>query len=95
MKYLLSLLVAFVISDGLVTHILIKGGLAREANPFLQPIVGEVGFLILKVVGALLCAYILWDIYKRHPRVATIATSCFAFFYGVLVLWNVSFFVRA
>ena len=92
MKYLLGLLIIFEITDGLLTHFLIEGGLAREGNPFLQPIVGDVGFLILKIVGVLLCALILWDIYKRFPKVAMISTSCFVVFYGVIVLWNLSLF---
>ena len=92
MKYLLALLVIFEISDGVLTHFLIEGGIAREGNPFLQPLVGEAGFLILKVVGVLLCALILWDIYKRYPKVALISTSCFVAIYGVIVLWNLSLF---
>ena len=95
MKYLLGLLIVFVISDGLLTQLLIKGGLAREGNPFLVPIVGEAGFIVLKVVGVLLCALILWDIYKRLPKVALISTSCFVVFYGVIVLWNLSLFAMA
>ena len=95
MKYLLGLLIIFEISDGLLTHFLIKDGIAREGNPFLQPIVGEVGFIILKIVGVLLCALILWDIYKRFPKVAMISTSCFVAFYGAIVLWNLSLFAMA
>jgi len=92
MKYLLGLLIAFEILDGVLTHFLIRGGLAREGNPFLLSLVGETNFLILKVVGVLLCALILWDIYKRWPRVALTTTACFVTFYVVIVLWNASFF---
>ena len=92
MKYLLGLLIIFEIGDGVLTHFLIKSGLAREANPFLLPIVGEANFLWLKVVGVLLCAVILWDIYRRYPKLALAATSLFVVVYGVLVLWNVSLF---
>lgn len=95
MKYLLGLLIVFEISDGLATHFLIRGGLAREGNPFLLPIVGETKFLILKVVGVLLCAVILWDVYKRFPKVALIITSCFVTLYGAIVLWNLSLFAMA
>ena len=95
MKYLVGLLIVFEISDGLLTHFLIKSGLAREGNPFLQSIAGEAGFLILKVVGVLLCAVILWDIYKRFPKVALISTACFVTFYGAIVLWNLSLFTMA
>ena len=90
MKYLLGFLVLFVIGDGLLTHFLITDGIAREGNPLLQPIVGETGFIVLKIVGALLCALILWDIYRRYPRVALISTSCFVVCYGAIVLWNLS-----
>ena len=90
MLYLLGLLVALVIGDGLITHFLVTDGIAREGNPLLQPLVGQAGFIVLKVVGALLCAVILWDIYRRHPRLALISTSFFVVFYGVIVLWNVN-----
>ena len=90
MKYLLGFLIVFVISDGLLTNFLVNGGLAREGNPFLQPLVGDIGFIILKAAGVLLCAVILWDIYKRFPRVALISTWCFVVFYGVIVIWNLS-----
>ena len=95
MKYLLGLLIIFVISDGLLTRVLIDGGLAREGNPFLQPLVGDVGFIILKAAGVLLCTFILWDIYRRFPKVAIIATWCFVVAYGVIVLWNSSLFILA
>lgn len=94
MKYLLGLLVLLVIGDGLLTRFLLDGGLAREGNPLLQPLVGENGFLILKAAGALLCAFILWDIYKRFPRVAVIATWCCVIAYAGIVLWNASLFIK-
>ena len=94
-KILLGLLVVFVIADGLITQVLIRDGLAREGNPFLQPLVGGSGFIILKAAGALLSAFILWDIYRRFPRVAVIATWCFVAAYGVIVLWNSSLFILA
>jgi len=90
MKYLLGFLIIFVVSDGLLTNFLVNGGLAREGNPFLQPLVGDIGFIILKAAGALLCAVILWDVYRRFPRVALISTWCFVVFYGVIVIWNLS-----
>ncbi|MDO8568846.1 MAG: DUF5658 family protein [Dehalococcoidales bacterium] len=89
------MLVLFEIADGLLTHLLIKGGIAREGNPFLVPIVGDAGFLILKVVGVLLCALILWDIYRRHRKVALAATWCFVIFYGAIALWNLSLLATA
>ena len=93
MKYLLGLLVVFVVLDGLLTRFLIDGGLGRESNPLLQPLVGENGFIILKAVGALVCAFILWDVYRHFPKVALIATWCFVIAYGIIVLWNSSLFI--
>lgn len=95
MKYLLGLLIIFEIADGILTHFLIIGDLAREGNPLLLPIVGDTSFLVLKVVGVLIAAIILWDIYKRWPRLALISTSSFVIFYGVIVLWNLSLFTLA
>jgi hypothetical protein len=94
-KYLLGLLVGFEISDGVLSYFLIRNGLGREANPFLQSIVGDVNFLILKVVGGLICALILWDIHRRLPRVALITTSCFTVVYAAIVIWNLGVFFTA
>ena len=93
MKYLLGLLIIFVILDGVLTQFLVNGGLAREGNPFLQPLVGSVGFLILKAAGVLICAFILWDIYRRFPKVAVTAAWCFVVAYAGIVLWNSSLFI--
>ena len=93
MKYLLGLLVSFTISDGLLTYFLVRRGLAKEGNPFLVPIVGEDNFLVLKVVGTILCVLILWDIYRRFPKLALISTSFFVVVYAVIVIWNLGLFL--
>jgi len=93
MKSLLAWLVTLVIADGLITRLLLIDGRSREGNPLLQPIVDEAGFLVLKVVGALVSAYILWDIYRRHPRLALVATAGFVAVYAGIVLWNLSLFI--
>jgi hypothetical protein len=90
---LLAVLVGFVVTDGVLTEMLFKRGTAREFNPFLRPLIGDVGFMVLKVVGSLLVALILWDIYRRFPRVAVIATWIAIVGYGAIVLWNVSLFL--
>jgi hypothetical protein len=90
MIYLLIILVSLVVLDGLLTEYLIPGGMVREANPFLEPLVGQTGFMILKIVGALLCAFILWDVYRRFPRVAVITTWIAVAGYFAIVLWNTS-----
>ena len=90
MMYLLIVLVSFVVLDGLLTEYLMDGGRVKEANPFLEPMVGQTGFMILKAVGALLVAVILWDIYRRFPRVAVIAAWIAVVGYLGIVLWNTS-----
>ncbi len=88
LKYLLGALILLNVADGLLTDRIIKLEVGSESNPFLLGIVGEPSFIILKVAGVLLCALILWDINRRHPRLALIATSCFVAIYGGIVLWN-------
>ena len=58
-KPLLAVLVFLVIADGFITHYLVSGGIATEGNPLLQPIVGDWGFIFLKIGGACLCAVML------------------------------------
>ena len=95
MKYPLGALIALMVSDGLVSHYLVTRGLGREGNPFLQTLVGERNFIVIKVVGALLCALILWDIYKRRPKMARVSSLCFVALYAGIVFWNLSIFFTA
>jgi hypothetical protein len=93
MMYLLIALVSLVVLDGLLTEYLIPRGRVREANPILEPLVGETAFMIIKAVGALLCAFILWDVYRRFPKVGTIAAWVAVSAYGVIVIWNTSLII--
>jgi len=95
LKYPLVALVALVVSDGLISHFVVKHGLAREGNPFLQTLVGEQTFLVIKVVGVLLCAFILGDIYKTRPKMALISSFCFVALYAGIVAWNLFVFFNA
>jgi len=95
MKYLLILLSGFEISDGIITHFLVRNGLVREGNPLMESIVREGNFLLLKVIGVLLCVLILWGVYKRFPKATLIATSSVVMFYGVVMAWNLTMFFRA
>lgn len=93
MYRLLGCLVCLIIVDGILTEILLSLGLAWECNPILAPIIGDVGFMVLKVVGAGLCALILWDIYRHWPKLGVIATWSAVFIYSVIVIWNASLFI--
>jgi hypothetical protein len=88
MIYLLSLLAIFIISDGLLTHALVGDSLLREGNPLMVPLVAQGNLMLLKLVGTIICVIILWDLYRRFPRLAVISTSCFVIAYGVIVFWN-------
>ncbi len=88
--YLLVTLVSFIIIDGLLTQYFVPRGDFKEANSFMEPLVGQPSFLIIKIVGALLCAVLLWDIHRRFPKVGLIATWIAVIGCGAVVLWNVS-----
>lgn len=89
-KFLLGALIVLVTLDGVLTEFLVGNGTARELNPFLEPLVGEIGFMALKIAGALLCAFILWDVHRRFPRVGTIAAWVAVVGYSAIVAWNTS-----
>lgn len=92
MRLLLGTLAALVVSDGLISKFLVAHGFAREGNPFLQTWVDEDMFLVIKIVAAFFVALILWDIYKRHPKLSFISTLCFVTFYTVIVFWSLFVF---
>jgi len=91
--YILGALVVLTIADGVITNYLINSGLASEANPLMKNLAGDAGFIALKVVSAMVCAVILWDIYKRWPKAALVAIWCFIAVYAVIVSWNISLIV--
>ena len=93
MKYLLTLLCGFEISDGIITQLLASNGLFVEANPLMAPVVSDGNFLILKVVGVALCALILLKLYRHFPRVTLLTTSSVVTFYGAVIGWNLSLFL--
>jgi len=95
MKYLLTLLCGFEVSDGIITHILVRGGQFREGNPLMASIVGDGNFLALKVVGVLLCALVLLMLYRRFPRATVLTTSSVVMFYGAVIGWNLGIFLTA
>jgi len=92
MRYLLGTLIVLVVSDGLISRFVITEKLGWEANPFLQTLVGKDVFLVIKVLGVLLCAFILWDIYKQWPKLGKISSLCFVVVYSGIVLWNLFVF---
>jgi len=92
LKYLLLMLITLVVADGLISQFLVRYGLGREGNQFLSTLINNESFLILKIAGALLGAFILWDINKKHPKVANIVTLVFILIYTGIVYWNLSIY---
>lgn len=88
-------MIGLVIADGLITEFLVKNRFATEGNPFLQRWVGGDHFLILKTVGAILATLLLWDIGRKHPKLATVATSSFVVVYTAIVFWNIAVYFLA
>ncbi len=86
--YLLIVLVALVVADGIITRTLIIHGLAQESNPFLTAWVNSDLLLVIKLAGAGLASAILWLIAKRKPRVSLTITCVFVAFYTVILFWN-------
>jgi hypothetical protein len=93
MKYLLGLMIFLNVADSVLTHLIVGNGAGREGNPLLMPIVGEPVFFGIKVLGATVCAIILWDIYRRHRRLATVTTAVIVAFYTGIVFWNGSILI--
>lgn len=95
MKHLIILLVLLVIADGILTQFLTAYGLGTEANPFLNTVVGESKFMLIKIGGALLVSLLLWDMYRLRPKVAIISSTAAVIAYTVIVYWNISIFFIA
>lgn len=95
MKYLLIFLSEFEVSDGIITHFLVRKGLAQEGNPLLESVIMDGNFLLLKIIGVLPCVLILWALYKRFPRVILVVTATVVMFYGAIMVWNLSIFLSA
>jgi hypothetical protein len=85
---LLAGLVILVVADGLITGYLVNNGIAAEGNLLLRHWAGEWYFPVIKGLGALLCGLLIWDIYRRWPKLATVSSTLFVIGYGAIVSWN-------
>lgn len=92
LKHLVILLFLLVIADGILTQFLTTYGLGIEVNPFLNTVVGENKFMLIKVGGALLVSLLLWDMYRLKPKVAMISSTVAVVAYTAIVYWNISIF---
>jgi hypothetical protein len=74
-------------ADAVVTHYMVDSGLV-EANLLLARLVGTPAFLPVKICGGALCVLLIWDVHRRHPRLATVITTILVACFTVLVMWN-------
>ena len=88
MKCILALIAQFQIWDGLITQVFVNSSVVQEGNPLMAPLVSGGNFLLLKVMGVLLCVPILWMVYKRFPKFTMVTASTLVIFYGVVICWN-------
>lgn len=95
MRYMLYLLLALVVADGIFSNFLVLQNMGVELNPFLKDLVGSEYLLPLKACGALLAVVMLWGIYKRTPRAAVTCSLCFVVFYTAILYWNTFAFLTA
>ena len=93
-KHLLAVMVALSAADALVSQSLMVFGLGYEGNPFLRDLSGG-ALLMIKLVGAVLAALLLWDIDRRQPAIAATAATFLVAFLTAVVYWNVGIFLRA
>jgi hypothetical protein len=91
--YLILLLFALVIADGLMSQHLISNGLGYEGNPILANWMLTTDLLTIKAGGAFLSAILLLGINNRRPQLALFASVIFVVFYTLILFWNIFVFM--
>jgi len=92
MKSLLISLGGLETADAVLTHFFVRNGLVSEGNPLVAAIVRNGDFPVFKILGAVICALILWYLYRRFRKMTLVATSSIVTFYGAVIIWNVGIF---
>lgn len=92
-RWVLVAFVLLVIADGFLTNLLIQRGIAHEWNPFLVLLAGRGALLVAKIIGAIVCALLLWDVYSHWPRLGFISSYISLLVYFGIVLWNLSLYL--
>jgi hypothetical protein len=91
--YLIFLLSAVVVADGIISQFLISNGLGYEGNPFLADLVGTNDFLVIKVAGAFLAALILWKVNTIKPGMTHWLSVVLLILYTTILVWNILVFI--
>jgi len=89
-RYLLCLLGSLVVADGIISNFIVRSGLGREGNPFIQSIVGQTSFVFMKLTAAFIGALILWKVFRQHPRLGLVSIIFFVVLYTAILWWNLT-----
>ena len=89
-RYQLCLLGSLVVADGLISNYIVRSGLGREGNPFIQSIVGQTSFIFIKLTAAFISALILWKVFRKHPRLGLVSIIFFIVIYTAILWWNLT-----
>jgi hypothetical protein len=77
-----------VVADGIISNYIVNNGFGTEGNPFIDSIVGKAGFISLKVAAAIISAWIMWRVVRRHLRIGLVSIILFVFLYAAILWWN-------
>lgn len=89
-RILIGALFAAIVADGVITMYLFHNGFAQEGNPFMVHWVVEDKLLSIKILGGLLAAIYLWNIFRRHPKLSIAFSSVLLMGYLSIICWNLS-----
>jgi hypothetical protein len=90
----LALMAVFCLTDAFATQFFVSRGYVREGNAFAVQLVANGQFVWLKAVGLAACLVLLWQLYKRFPRLASATAMMASLFYVGVLLWNVTVLTR-
>ncbi len=88
MIFALMLMAQFQLWDTIITQVMVKSGLASEANPLMAPLLSIGSFTPVKLLGLAALVAALWVIFRHLPRAAITAASATAVFYLGVITWN-------
>jgi hypothetical protein len=90
---LLFLVFLVQMTDASLTQSLVSAGNVIEGNPVVSGLIDAGMFLPLKIMGLLLCGFLVWFLHYRFPKVALVTTFSVLLFYCGVLVWNASLII--
>jgi hypothetical protein len=90
MLALLVMLACAMLLDTFATQAMVTRGIVSEGNPAMAALVASGRFVAFKVAGALICAGLIWAVYRRFPCLALLSAMGSLLITSVVLLWNAS-----